>query len=106
VRRAPLLLPLLALLALAPAAPAAEPTCAQGDRPGKATTRPVGSPALSDRDAARRVCRSAWEPRPDNADENRRVPTRAELRRFRHRSEMPYKDRVTGRFRGTTDEII
>jgi hypothetical protein len=72
----------------------------------QAGTRRVGAKPLSDRAAARLVHRSAWEPRPDNADENRRVPTRAQLRHFRRRSTMPYKRRVDGRFRGTTDEII
>ena len=32
--------------------------------------------------------------------------TRRELRYFRAHSDMVYKDRVTGHFRGTTDEII
>lgn len=83
------------LLVLALTAPAAQ-----------AGTRRVGAKPLSDRAAARLVHRSAWEPRPDNADENRRVPTRAQLRYFRRHSTMPYKRRVDGRFRGTTDEII
>jgi hypothetical protein len=72
----------------------------------QAGTRRVGARPLSDRAAARLVHRSAWEPRPDNADENRRVPTRAQLRYFRRHSTMPYKARVDGRYRGTTDEII
>jgi hypothetical protein len=72
----------------------------------QADTRPPGSEPLSDRQAAKRVHRSAFEPRPSNRAENRRVPTRAELRSFRRRSTMTYKRRVTGRFRGTTDEII
>jgi hypothetical protein len=71
-----------------------------------ARTRPVGSPPLSDRVAAARVDRSAWEPRPGNRAANRRVPTRRELRYFRRHSDMTYKRRVSGRFRGTTDEII
>jgi hypothetical protein len=72
----------------------------------RADTRRVGARPLSDRAAARLVHRSAWEPRPDNADENRRVPTRAQLRYFRRHSTMPYKARVDGHYRGTTDEII
>jgi hypothetical protein len=71
-----------------------------------ARTRPVGSDPLSDRAAAARVDRSRWEPRPANRDENRRMPTRGELRYFRRHSDMPYKRRVTGHFRGTTDEIL
>jgi hypothetical protein len=72
----------------------------------KAHMRPVGSPPLSDRAAAARVDRSRWEPRPGNRAENRRIPTRGELRYFRRHSDMRYKRRVTGHFRGTTDEII
>jgi hypothetical protein len=71
-----------------------------------ARTRPVGSPPLSDKAAAARVDRSAFEPRPSNRAENRRIPTRRELRYFRRNSNMTYKRRVTGHFRGTTDEII
>ena len=71
-----------------------------------ARTRPVGSPPLADRVAAARVERSPWEPRPENAAENRRIPSRRELRYFRRHSTMTYKRRVSGRFRGTTDEII
>jgi hypothetical protein len=83
----------LAVLAVAPAV-------------AHAGTRPVGSKPLSDRGAARLVHRSSFEPRPDNRAENHRVPTRRQLRYFRRHSDMPYKRRVTGRFRGTTDEII
>jgi hypothetical protein len=71
-----------------------------------ARTRAVGSPPLSDRAAAARVDRSVWEPRPGNRAENRRIPTRRELRYFRRHSNMTYKRRVSGHFRGTTDEII
>ena len=71
-----------------------------------ARTRPVGSEPLSDRAAAALVDRSRWEPRPANRNENRRMPTRGELRYFRRHSDMPYKRRVTGHFRGTTDEIL
>jgi hypothetical protein len=74
--------------------------------PAAAGTRPPGAPVRSDKAAARLVHRSAREPRPDNRAENHRVPTRRELRDFRRRSDMPYKGRVTGHFRGTTDEII
>jgi hypothetical protein len=86
---------MVSVLVLALAAPAAH-----------AGTRRVGSPPLRDRTAARLVHRSSFEPRRDNADENRREPTRAQLRYFRRHSTMPYKARVTGRYRGTTDEII
>ena len=89
-------------LIVAAASLLAAPAGAAGD----ATTRPVGSKPLRDGVAAKRVDRSKWEPRPSNRAENRRIPTRRELRRFRRRSDMEYKRRVTGRFRGTTDEIL
>jgi hypothetical protein len=88
---------LVALLLAALVAPSAQ---------AKARTRPPGAKPLSDAAAARHVKRSSWEPRPDNAQENRRMLTRRELRYFRAHSDMTYKDRVTGHFRGTTDEII
>ena len=69
-------------------------------------TRPVGSPPLSDAQAAVRVQRSPWEPRPQNRAANHRVPTAAEIAAFRARSELVYRRRVTGNFRGTTDEVI
>jgi hypothetical protein len=72
----------------------------------RAVTRPVGSRPLPDRLAARLVRHSTWEPKPSNRDENRRVPTRAEIADFYRRSDMTYKRRVAGRFRGTTDEIL
>jgi hypothetical protein len=87
----------LICLSLLVAAPAAD---------GKARTRPPGSKPLSDAAAARHVKRSSWEPRSDNAQENRRMLTRSQLRYFRAHSDMTYKDRVSGHFRGTTDEIV
>ena len=75
---------------------------------GKATTRPVGSAPLSDAEAAARVTRSSWEPRPENYTPNHRVPTASELAAFRSLSATPalYEDKITGNFTGTTDEII
>jgi hypothetical protein len=66
----------------------------------------VGMRPLSDRAAAQLVHRSPWEPRPDNAAANQHVPSTADLTYFRARSDMPYKNQVTGAFTGTTDEII
>jgi hypothetical protein len=76
---------------------------------GKAVTRPVGSAPLSDGVAASRVARSGFEPRPDNADENRRIPTAAELSNWRAATTHEcnwMRGHVTGNFTGTTDEII
>lgn len=63
---------------------------------------------LSDRQASNLVTR-APETRPDNAAENHRVPTAAQLSYFRNHNEaLPsrYLERVDGAFRGNTDEII
>ena len=70
-----------------------------------ARSQPV---AISDVAAAERVVHSDWEPRPQNRTENRRTPSERTLRRFRRASQLPraYKRRVTGGYRGTTDEII
>jgi hypothetical protein len=73
---------------------------------GPAQTRPVGSPARSDAAAAQRVVHSSWEPRPGNRKANRTRLTRRQIRYFRRHSDMPYATRVTGHYRGTTDEII
>lgn len=87
-------------------------TAAKGDRAAraKAATRPARSRpvAMPDAEAARRVKRSKWEPRPRNRAENRRRPSKEMLRKFRRWSGLPraYKRRVTGNFRGTTDEVL
>jgi hypothetical protein len=71
-----------------------------------APAKPVGWKPLSSSAAAKRVERSAWEPRPENRTENHTIPGRAELATWRARSDMPYAHLVDGRFTGTTDEII
>ena len=86
----------LAALCLALAAPAQ----------GKLVLRAVGGAPLSDAEAAAKVHRSPWEPRPENALFNRRTPGREFLDRFHARSDMPYHAYVTGDFTGTTDEIL
>jgi len=65
-----------------------------------------GTDPLADAAAASRVNGTRWEPRPGNARQNRRRPSEAQLADFRRRSEMVYRRRVTGRYRGTTDEIL
>ncbi len=65
-------------------------------------------PELSDAQAAGLV-RHTPESRADNAADNQRVPTEAQLSYFRsHDESMPaaYLARIDGNFRGTTDEII
>jgi autotransporter family porin len=76
---------------------------------------PVGSYASlpSDAVAAARVHLSTWEPRPANARYNRTIPAHLKLR-HRARAAHAYDprwntyvlNRITGHFRGTTDEIF
>jgi hypothetical protein len=66
----------------------------------------VGQRPLSDAGAAAKVVRSAFEPRRANAAATHRVPTKSQLRAFQRQSDQPYSHWVTGRFRGTTDEVI
>jgi hypothetical protein len=76
---------------------------------GPSTTRPVGSPVLSDTDAAAYVRRTSWEPRPANSPYNQRVPTAEQLATYYTSNQDrlgAYGDRVTGGFTGTTDEIL
>ena len=73
---------------------------------GAVSTKPVGWGPLSSKKAASKVTRTKWEPRPENSDENRRVPKRKLLKAWHVRSEMPYAKFVNGRFTGTTDDII
>ena len=70
-----------------------------------ARTRPV---ALRDVTAARLVHNSRWEPRPRNRRANHRRASKKTIRQFRRYSRLPrrYKRRVTGAYRGTTDEIL
>ncbi|HEV2124342.1 MAG TPA: discoidin domain-containing protein [Chloroflexota bacterium] len=82
---------------------------------GPATLRPVGSPPLSDAEAASRVKRDPWEPRPQNTWYNHNTPTQAQLEFFRSRNAWSsssdstcewMRHEITGNFTGTTDEII
>ena len=68
--------------------------------------RPVGADPLADVSAADRVRETRWEPRRGNAEENDRRPSEEQIADFRRRSIMANRDRVTGRYRGTTDEIL
>ena len=70
-----------------------------------ARSQPV---AIRDVNAAALVAESDWEPRPRNREANNRTPSDRTLRRFRRWSDLPrrYKRRVTGRYAGTTDEIL
>ncbi len=68
---------------------------------------PTACEQRSGKVAATRVVRSTVEPRRANRSANQRMPTRAELKRFRRASRgQGVAGRVTGRFSGTTGEII
>jgi hypothetical protein len=70
-------------------------------------TSPPGAPLPSDEDCARGVRRDPWEPRPGNGEANRTVPPGpVSSRRWGDRRAEAFRSRVTGRFTGTTDEII
>src|SRR6476646_9301547 len=98
MRQARVAFALVAALAL-PAAPA------RADETGLVSAK-IGRPPLSDAAAAAKVVRSSFEPRRANASATHRIPTRAQLSAFHHQSDQPYSHWVTGRFRGTTDEVI
>ena len=99
LRRIAILGVVLALMAIgAPPASAASLASVSVKEPG---TDP-----LSDAEAAARVNSTSWEPRRENAQENQRRPSDEQLEDFRRRSEMVYRRYVTGRYRGTTDEIL
>ena len=89
------LLVLLALIFLPSAASA-----------GMEKTRPVDWGPRKSKAAAKLVDRSRFEPRPQNRKANHRIPGKKMLGSWRKRSEMPYREYVDGRFKGTTDEII
>jgi hypothetical protein len=91
---------------------AAQDAATSADRAAraKAATRPARSKpvAIRDRAAARRVRQSRWEPRPRNRKANTHRASKRAIRHFRRWSTLPwrYRKRVTGNYRGTTDEII
>jgi hypothetical protein len=66
----------------------------------------IGWGPMKDRKAAKKVVKTAHEPRPGNVAANHTVPTKAQLQYFRANSDMPYAKYVDGRYKGTTDDII
>ncbi len=79
--------------------------------PSSATTVAPGTLVLNDADAAARVRRSTFEPRLRNATANQTVPTALQLQAFRLSgvkwgSGEDLRQKITGNFKGTTDEII
>jgi hypothetical protein len=73
---------------------------------GSVSVKDPGTDPLADAAAASRVNDTRWEPVRSNAEENRRRPTENQIEDFRRRSEMINRHSVTGRYRGTTDEIL
>jgi len=72
-------------------------------------TLPPGAPLPTGATCAKRIHRSAWEPRPQNKNENNKIPTYVRLPDnpdFNAVWQAKYKSRINGNFRGTTDEII
>ncbi|QJY47005.1 hypothetical protein [Pseudonocardia broussonetiae] len=68
---------------------------------------PPGAPLPSDGDCARSTRRDPWEPRPENTGANRTVPPGpVASRAWGGPAAEALRTRVTGRFTGTTDEII
>lgn len=75
---------------------------------------PPGAALPSEAACAARVQRSSWEPRPDNAAANARVPTRVQLAGIAQwdggmgldAKADGLRKRMTGNFTGTTDEIL
>src|SRR6185436_11761557 len=88
----------LALMGVA-AAPAPAATLAS------VSIKDPGTDPLDDGEAAARV-HDAREDVRQNFEENHRRPTWDQIEDFRRRSEMINRGSVTGRYRGTTDEIL
>ena len=98
-------MPALRLTLVALAALALLATPAAADSTGLVSAH-IGQRPLSDAAAAKKVKPSAFEPRPANASATHRVPTKSQLSAFHRQSDQPYSHFVTGRFRGTTDEVM
>ena len=77
-------------------------------------TLPPGAKLPSESECASLVRRYSWEPRPDNAAANHRVPTALQISQLAHWGSASGVDpradtlrgQITGNFTGTTDEII
>ena len=96
----------IAALAVALAMTAIGATPASAASLASVSVQEPGFGPLSDAEAAARVNQTSWEPRRENAQENQRRPSDEQLEDFRQRSRMVYRRHVTGRYRGTTDEIL
>jgi hypothetical protein len=93
----------------APPPPPGPPPPAVTPVQGDFTLLPRGAALPSDAECAARVRRSSWEPRPENYEANHRSPGALSLAAnpdFDARWNAAFRPRITGRFVGTTDEII
>ncbi len=81
---------------------------------GGFTTLPPGAVLPSEQDCAAHLHRASWEPRPDNATANHRVPTQEQIAQL-----TPWglaigvdpkadalRKQITGNYTGTTNEIL
>ena len=96
----------IAILGAALAVMAAGASPASAASLASVSVKEPGTDPISDAEAAARVNSTSWEARPANAQENQRRPNDEQLEDFRRRSEMVNRRHVTGRYRGTTDEIL
>lgn len=95
-----------AILTLVLGAVAALPAQASAASLASVSVKDPGTDPLADAAAAARVNDKRFEHVRSNGDDNRRRPSEDQLADFRRRSEMTNRYEVTGRFRGTTDEIL
>ncbi|GAA3243347.1 hypothetical protein GCM10017691_48120 [Pseudonocardia petroleophila] len=73
----------------------------------RAVDEPPGAALPAGDDCARAIGRDPWEPRPDNRVPNHHVPPGpVDSRSWAEPRAEVLRSRVTGRFTGTTDEII
>lgn len=80
--------------------------CASKAQARRARASVVNRCVLPDKLAASDVGGGTIEARPGNARPNRKVPSGEELRAFRSKAAVSSPELVTGRFTGTTDQIL
>lgn len=97
--------------------PGATPTVSNGSGGSGSYAFPLlppGAALPSEQTCAGLITRSSWEPRPQNAAANARVPTAAQLAGVAPWNESigvdpradAFRQRISGNFTGTTDEIL
>ena len=96
----------IAVLAIAVALAGVGAPPASAIKVGSVSAKDPGTQPLADATAANRVRDRRREPIRSNVQENRRQPDADQIADFRRRSEMINRHDVTGRYSGTTDEIL